>query len=258
MDGLCPFAEQITGVTSFQSGYVDRVGFCDHTAGGFVSTLRNPGFYNGAGVSTHFAIGRDGSILQFVNILDTAWAQGALGPVQTWPPYATMGKRNPNGYLISTEHEDHEMVNGVSTAIPGSQWTPAQYASDLKLKRWCVDEVKRVANLDMLRFGIDSLAGHHMFDGVNRAECPGKFWRDVYHAQLYADLVQPQEANNVAQEHYPEELNQRRARELLIFLMNQVPPQVHVGFGAKGLTVTGSDGAMADVAASVPDWAAPN
>lgn len=197
-DGVCPFAEQVNGVTTFQSGYVDRVGFCDHTASGFYGTLRNPGYWNGAGVSVHFGISRKGEVCQITNIFDTAWAQGALGPTQSWPPFAAMGKRNPNGYLISTEHEDAETIGGKTVFVPGSQWTPEQYAADLKVKRWCIDEVRRVANLDLLRFGVDSLAGHHMFDSVNRAECPGKFWRDVYHAQLYADLVQPQEANSMA------------------------------------------------------------
>ena len=48
-------------------------------------------------------------------------------------------------------------------------------------------EAERRGNL--LRFGVDSLAGHHMFDSVNRAECPGRFWRDEYRARLYADLT---------------------------------------------------------------------
>lgn len=199
-DGICPFADQIKNrnlLEGWQLGYADRVGFCDHTAGGFYGTMERVSFWNdpnGDGEhsdkdSVHFAIARDGRILQVLNIFDTAWAQGRLnGP--SWPPYATMSQRNPNEYLISTEHEDVETVNGATRYIPGSEWTAAQYASDLRVKRWCVEEVKRVAGLNLLRFGIDSLAGHHMFDRVNRAECPGRFWRNVYQAQLYADLVQ--------------------------------------------------------------------
>lgn len=188
-DGLCPFAEQIKGVTTFQSGYTDRVGFCDHAAGGFLNTMRDPGFWAGVGTSVHFAIGRDGAIIQLVNIFDTAWAQGRLGPTQSWTPYATMGKANPNGYLISTEHEDWIMAMGHAQGVIGSQWTPAQYAADLRVKRWCVEEVRRVTGKDLMRFGLDSLAGHHMFDSVNRAECPGRFWRDTYRQQLYSQLM---------------------------------------------------------------------
>lgn len=188
-DGICPFAEFIPGVTTFSKGHVDRVGFCDHTAGGFLSTMRSASFWNGQGVSTHAAIGRKGQLVQLVNIFDTAFAQGRLGPSVNWPPYAAMGKQNPNGYLISAEHEDAETVNGGTVYVPNAAWTPEQYATDLKWKRWCIAEVKRVTGKDLLRFGIDSLAGHHMFDSVNRAQCPGPAWRNEYRARLYADLT---------------------------------------------------------------------
>lgn len=188
-DGWCPFAERINGVTTFQPGGNVRVGFCDHTAGGFYSTLRSAAFWNGQGVSTHFGISRKGEVCQMVSILDTAFAQGRLGPTVTWAPYAAMNRDNPNLYLISTEHEDVETVNGQTRYIPGSQWTEAQYAADLKVKRWCIEEIKRVTHQDLMHFGLDSLAGHHMFDGVNRAECPGRYWRDEYRARLFADLT---------------------------------------------------------------------
>lgn len=187
-DGICPFARQVKGVESFATGYVDRVGFCDHTAQGFFGTLVNPTFWNDGGTSVHFAISRDGEIAQIVNIFDTAFAQGRLGPTVSWPRFQDIGRRNPNGFLISTEHEDYTLVNGKPTAVVGSEWTEAQYAADLRVKRWCVEEARRVAGKNLLTFGLDSLAGHHMFDAVDRAECPGRFWRDLYRARLFADL----------------------------------------------------------------------
>ena len=207
MDGECPFAEQIRGVTTFNPGHIDRVGFCDHAAGGYMTTMRRPSFWNGAGVSTHFAVGRDGSIIQLVNIFDTAYAQGRLGPQVAWPPYQLMGGASPNLYLISTEHED--WADG--HAVPGSEWTPAQYDADLRVKRWCVDEVKRVLGKDLMRFGIDSLTGHYMFDGVNRVNCPGLYWTRDYRQRLYADLTEDamsQEETN--------ELADRRALSLVL------------------------------------------
>lgn len=197
-DGICPFAEQIKGVTSYSPGHVDRVGFCDHTAGGFYSTMRSAAFWNGQGVSTHFAISRKGEVCQMVNIFDTAFAQGRLGPVVSWEPYQWMDKGNPNGYLISTEHEDAETVNGQTHFIPGSQWTDAQYQADLRVKRWCVEEVLRVKNKNLLRFAEWSLAGHHMFDAVNRAECPGRYWRNEYRARLHRDLTGGNELANLS------------------------------------------------------------
>lgn len=194
-DGICPFATQIWGVTTSSPGHIDRVGFCDHAAGGFYGTLTSASFWNGAGTSVHFGIARDGRICQIVNIFDRASAQGAdahgnsvsaSSPGVTWPPFTGV---NPNDLLISTEHEDAETVNGRTHFVPGSQWTEAQYAADLRVKQWCIEEVRRVMGVELMRYGIDSLAGHHMFDPVNRKECPGAFWRNEYRGRLFMDLT---------------------------------------------------------------------
>lgn len=208
-DGWCPFAERIVGVRSFTPGGSPRVGFCDHTAGGFYSTLRNAGFWNTAGVSVHFSISRAGEICQTVSIFDTAFAQGRLGPRVSWPPYAAMGFANPNTYLISTEHEDAYKDGGITHY--SSVWTPAMYAADIRLKRWCVEEVLRVQGVNLLRFGIDSLAGHHMFDAVDRANCPGAPWRNEYRDLLYRDLTT---GDDMSQDEI-NELADRRAYDIL-------------------------------------------
>lgn len=184
--GICPFAEwRPVASHTFNAGSVHRVGFCDHTAGGYYSTLRDPNFWNNQGYSVHFAIARDGRVAQLVNIFDRAFGQGRLGPKVTWEPYLEMGRINPNEYLISTEHEDIE--KGVF--IPGPIWTDAMYAADLAVKRWCVDEVRRARNQDLLVFGEESLSGHYMFDGVNRANCPGSPWKNDYRSRLYGQLA---------------------------------------------------------------------
>lgn len=192
-DGICPFADlRLLPSTVYSPGYIDRVGFCDHAAGGFYTTLTDRHFWINAGYSVHFAISRRGQIAQLVNIFDSAFGQGRLGPTVTWPYYNNVNKpyrrTNPNYLLISTEHEDWELVNGVARAIPGSQWTNEEYEASLRLKRWCIDETMRVRGLDLMQYGIDSLTGHHMFDGVNRANCPGSFWRDGYRQRLWTQL----------------------------------------------------------------------
>jgi N-acetyl-anhydromuramyl-L-alanine amidase AmpD len=106
VSGRCPFATFIGGVQTFAPGYADRVGFCDHTAAGYMRTMKDPGFWNVAGVSAHFAISKTGEIVQLVDLFDTAFAQGRLGPRVAWAPFEVMGRGNPNGYLISIEHED--------------------------------------------------------------------------------------------------------------------------------------------------------
>ena len=176
--GICPFATFIPGVTRFSPGYVDRVGFCDHTAAGYMRTMKRPDFWNEAGVSVHFAISKTGEIVQLVNIFDTAFAQGQLGPGVTWPRFDEMGRGNPNGYLISTEQEDETELNMV--------WPEAMYEADLRVKRWCIEECK-AQGMDVMRFGFDSLTGHYMFDGVDRAHCPGTGWP---REGLFADLTQ--------------------------------------------------------------------
>lgn len=200
--GWCPFATQVEGVTQYTTGGDAKVGFCDHTAGGFYTTLADAGFWNRQGYSVHFGISRKGEVCQIVNIFDTAWAQGldsrgqAVGPLSpgvSWPPFAAMGKRSPNNYLISTEHEDYELVNGKSHAVPDSQWTPAEYEADLRVKRWCIEETLRHTGAELMRFGLDSLASHHMFDPVNRSYCAGKFWRNEYRERLFNDLTQQEE-----------------------------------------------------------------
>lgn len=183
-DGICPFAQNLTHLAKNTSDdhYVDRIGFVDHTAGGWKSTMDRPGFWDSVQASTHFAIGQDGSISQYVNIFRNAWAQGIVNHV-TYPLYDSfMKRRNPNGYFISTEHEDGAVTNYV--------WSEAMYQADLRLKRWCIEEVRRVKGVDIMRFGRDSLAGHYMFRIPERRYCPGDNWpRD----RLLQDLLAPPE-----------------------------------------------------------------
>lgn len=193
-DGICPFADWRPPFTKvYSTGSINRVGFCDHTAGGFYTTLASRTFWDNQGYSVHFGIGRKGEICQIVNIFDRAWGQGRLGSPVSWPPYSMMNFVNPNEYLISIEHEDAITVNSQTVFIPNSEWTEEQYLADLAVKRWCMEEILRVTGEDILTFGIDSLAGHHMFDPQGRYFCPGKFWREQYRERLYSDLNSPPE-----------------------------------------------------------------
>ena len=183
--GICPFATDITGKVrpwngstgAYSPGGNRLVGFCDHTAGGYYGTLANPDFWNAQGYSVHFGISQQGQVVQVVNIFDRAYGQGRLGSPVSWPPYEYLKKTNPNELLISTEHEDKQVTN--------YQWSPEMYAADLAVKKWCVEEGRKYG-FDLLQFGLDSLAGHFMFDPQNRAYCPGSGWpRD----RLYKDLI---------------------------------------------------------------------
>ena len=67
------------------------------------------------------------------------------------------------------------------------------------MKRWCIEETRRVQGIELLRFGKDSLTSHHMFDPVNRANCAGKFWRDLYRDKLYIDLTSGESEEEVVE-----------------------------------------------------------
>lgn len=198
--GWCPFAIQVEGLLSscYSTQQHAKVGFTDHTAGGFFNTLKNVEFWNSQGYSVDFGLGLRGQTCQIVNLFDVAYGQGkdcdrlSISPSSrgiTWPKWFDEGRQNPNLYMISTEHEDAETINGRLVFRPGSSWTEDMYQADLKLKRWCIQEYKTYQGVDLLKYGKDSLSGHHMFDPCSRAECPGRFWRDEYRDRLYTDLT---------------------------------------------------------------------
>jgi len=85
-------------------------------------------------------------------------------------------------------------------------------------------------------------------------------WGDTQDFGGHSVDMNTMEVDDVAKEHYENELDDRRARELFTFWTMQIPPMVHVAFDpqGRGLVVTGKDGQQALVACDVPDWAAPN
>jgi hypothetical protein len=73
-----------------------------------------------AQVSAHYAVGRDGRVLQFVEEEDTAFHAGiVVSP--TWT--GIKGGLNPNLYTIGIEHEGQQ----------GDEWTDAQYQASAEL-----------------------------------------------------------------------------------------------------------------------------
>jgi N-acetylmuramoyl-L-alanine amidase len=118
-------------------------------------------------VSTHYGIGKDGSIHQYVKDEDTAWAVGLTDkPIS--PLIRQYPGLNPNYYTISIEYEGY----------PQDGLTEAQYQSALWLHKQLIQ-----------KFGIPvdetHITGHFAFDTVSRSDCPGpKFPWD----RLYKDL----------------------------------------------------------------------
>lgn len=95
-----------------------------------VNTFKNPA----SKVSSHFLVNKDGSVTQFVNTGDTAYANGVVvNPISE--VVLARAKQNPNSYSISIEHE------GFGT----KDITTAQYKATAELvnflcKKWEIPE----------------------------------------------------------------------------------------------------------------------
>ncbi|HYB41192.1 MAG TPA: peptidoglycan recognition family protein [Candidatus Methylomirabilis sp.] len=102
-------------------------------------------------VSAHYAVGRDGTIHQFVEEGDTAFHAGVVvNP--TWP--LLKPGVNPNFYTIGIEHEGR----------PGDPWSEALYGSSAAL----VSEVAARWNIPLT---VDHVIHHHQIRATK--SCPG-------------------------------------------------------------------------------------
>ena len=118
------------------------------TLAGTDSWFTNPA----SGVSSHFGVGKNGEIHQYVGLDHPAWANGAVNK-PNWPLYAG---GNPNHYTVSIEHEGYS----------GDVMPEAQYQATLALHRWLVETLE----IPVTR---DNIIGHYRIDSVTRARCPG-------------------------------------------------------------------------------------
>ena len=120
------------------------------TLAGCDSWFNSPG---NEGSSTHYAIGKNGEIHQYVEETDAAWGNGQVKK-PTWP--LLIDGVNPNLSTISIEHEGHT----------GEPWTEDMFHSDI----WLVSQIAQRWNIP---FDRDHIIGHYRIDGVNRPNCPG-------------------------------------------------------------------------------------
>lgn len=114
--------------------------------------------------STHYGIGKNGEIHQYVRDEDGAWGNGLVSnPKFEW--LSVYPGVNPNLYSLSYELE------GMTGDSPTSdQWGALLYLLKLKSAAY---------NIPMHR---DRFIGHYIIDPVNRANCPGKGfpWAKLY------------------------------------------------------------------------------
>lgn len=104
-------------------------------------------------VSSHYMVGKNGAIWQFVKDEDTAWHAGGVAN----PNWSLLkGGVNPNFYTIGIEHE----------GFTGQGWTDAMYNATSEL----------IATL-CLKFDIpldrNHIIGHYQINSLGRQNCPG-------------------------------------------------------------------------------------
>ena len=112
------------------------------------SWFRNPA----SQASSHFGVGKNGEIHQYVSLDNPAWANGAVNE----PDWPLLTGINPNYYTVSIEHEGYT----------GDVMTEEQYQATLSLHRWLI----ALLGLPVTR---DNIIGHYRIDSANKARCPG-------------------------------------------------------------------------------------
>lgn len=104
--------------------------------------------------SAHYGVGKDGSILQYVEEDKKAWTQGNVNNPSSKIVLSRPGI-NPNLYCISIENEGTDLQNAPESQIK----VLCELIKDIA-KRW---------NIPLDR---DHIIGHFEIDGINRVYCP--------------------------------------------------------------------------------------
>jgi hypothetical protein len=109
-------------------------------------------------VSSHFGIGLNGDIHQYVRLSDSSWANGILQPDAAWP-YLVGNSQNPNYQTVTIETEDNGRP--ATTAV-----SDEMYESTLQVCRLVVETFPSIVYL----------MGHNCISPQSRPNCPGGRW----------------------------------------------------------------------------------
>lgn len=110
--------------------------------------------------SAHFVVGRDGSVIQCVQLKDGAGANCCVSAGYSsdyYDPLMAKYGSNVNWFTISIEHEDWSSDNS-------QEMTDAQITASNKLNLWLCERYN---------IGWPNIHSHASIDPVNRARCPG-------------------------------------------------------------------------------------
>ncbi len=120
--------------------------------------------FNQRGTSTHYAVGQDGRVGQYVSETSAAWGTGVLSAGHdTWWDAAPDGK--PNTESFSIEHCKASLDN--SAALTSAQQEASFALVKHLCERWGIP--RRWADAQ------GGITGHYSIDPVNRSRCPGTY-----------------------------------------------------------------------------------
>lgn len=103
--------------------------------------------------SSHYMVGKNGVIWQFVEDEDTAWHAGGVNQ----PRWSLLKpKINPNLYTIGIEHE----------GFTGDKWTNEMYEATSEL-------IAELCSKYKIPLDRNHIIGHNQINSVTRANCPG-------------------------------------------------------------------------------------
>lgn len=125
-----------------------------HISAGSLTSMTSWFSTPGSQASAHYGIGKDGSILQYVEEDKKAWTQGNVKNPTSKIVLSRPGI-NPNLYCLSIENEGMDL----------SQYTASQMQSLCEL-------IKDIAHRHNIPLDREHILGHYEIDAVNRPNCP--------------------------------------------------------------------------------------
>jgi len=150
-----------------RQGQVPDFIVCHITGGSFTSAINT--ILNAANqVSYHFVVGRDGAIVQAVNIEDTAWANGTTNSGDNRDnrhstiPAVRERRRNANQFTVSIGFADSS----------GGELAAAQLSAGVDLIGHIRSEVRRIYGFS-IPVARSNIVGHFEINPLTRANCPG-------------------------------------------------------------------------------------
>lgn len=118
--------------------------------------------------STHFIVGKEGSVYQFVDIDKAAWGNGLyLEDIKLASSSLVKSKNiNPNLYTVSIEHE------GIYEKSKG-KLTNKQFEATLSLHKYIINYIKNKYKYNV-PISRENIIGHNEVDPIRKPFCPGE------------------------------------------------------------------------------------